>query len=44
MFSMTRRVLPSKFFFAESVFAESGAFLPSQFLLSQLFAEEARYG
>ena len=32
----------SVFVFAESVFAESGAFLPSQFLLSQLFADEAR--
>ena len=35
--------------FSESVFAESsafaelGAFLPSQLLLSQLFVDEARY-
>jgi len=36
LFLLTRRV------FAESFFAESGAFLPSQ-LLSQLFADEARY-
>jgi len=32
VFLTTRRVLPSQFFFAES-----GAFLPSQFLLSQIF-------
>jgi len=37
LFLLTRRV------FAESFFAESGAFLPSQLFLSQLFADEARY-
>ena len=39
---MTRHVFAESVYFAESAFAESGAFLPSQ-LLSQLFADEARY-
>ena len=39
---MTRRVFAESVYFAESAFAESGAFLPSQ-LLSQLFADEAHY-
>jgi len=39
VFLMTRRVFVESVFFAESVFSESGAYLPSQFLLSQLFAD-----
>jgi len=47
---MTRRVFAESVFLlsqfllgSHQLFAESGAFLPSQFLLSQLFADEARY-
>jgi len=35
--------LLSQFLLSHQLFAESGAFLPSQFLLGQLFADEARY-